>query len=158
MANNFQQHSQHLLPILNNLNPDTTDNDGADLFDLDNIQQPLLDLPPPEEEPTPPLTELGNVYHCTMLGDPRTNNNSEGGNNSINLSFATTSPPMPKFSDKLQLYNCEHETKLQQLFRNRNPNRAPRTSEVKRQEDIRAIVAGYDVTNRLQYCRTLGYL
>ena len=55
---NFQQHFQHLLPILDNLNPDTTDGDGADLFDLDNIQQPLADLPPPEEEPTPPLTEL----------------------------------------------------------------------------------------------------
>ena len=65
-----------------------------------------------------------------MLGDPRTNNNSEGGNNAINLCFGTSSPIMPKFVEKLQLYNCEQETKLEQLFRCRNPNRVPRTSEV----------------------------
>ena len=72
---------------------------------------------------------------CTVLGDPRTNNNSEGGNNAINLCFGTSSPIMPKFVEKLQLYNCEQETKLEQLFRCRNPHRVPRTSEVIRQED-----------------------
>ena len=38
---------------------------------------------------------------------------------------------------------CEQETKLEQLFRCRNPNKVPRTSEVIRQEDIRATVTGY---------------
>ena len=102
--------------------------------------------------------ELGNVYNCTVLGDPRTNNNSEGGNNAINLCFGTSSPIMPKFVEKLQLYNCEQETKLEQLFQCRNPNRVPRTSKVIRQEDIRATVAGYSFDDRLRYCRTLGYL
>ena len=74
--------------------------------------------------------ELWNVYNCTVLGDRRTNNNSEGGNNAINLCFGTSSPIMPKFVEKLQLYNCKQETKLEQLFRCRNPNRVPRTSEV----------------------------
>ena len=95
--------------------------------------------------------ELWNVYNCTVLGDPRTNNNSEGGNNAINLCFGTSSPIMPKFVEKLQLYNCEQETKLEQLFRCRNPNRVPRTSEVIRQEDIRATVAGYSFDDRLRY-------
>ena len=102
--------------------------------------------------------ELWNVYNCTVLGDPRTNNNSEGGNNAINLCFGTSSPIMPKFVEKLQLYNYEQETKLEQLFRCRNPNRVPRTSEVIRQEDIRATVAGYSFDDRLRYYRTLGYL
>ena len=102
--------------------------------------------------------ELWNVYGCPPPGDPRTNNNSEGGNNSVNLCFATTSPIMPKFIDKLELHNIEQETKLEQLLRGRNPNRAPRTSEVERQVDIRATVAGYNFDDRLRYCRTLGYL
>ena len=91
--------------------------------------------------------ELWNVYKCTVLGDPRTNYNSEGGN----LCFGTSSPIMPKFVEKLQLYNCEQETKLEQLFRCRNPNRVPRTSEVIRQDDIRATVAGYSFDDKLRY-------
>ena len=54
----FQQHFAHLLPILNNLDPDPL-NDPADLFDLDQVQQPLAPaLPPPDQLPAPPLTEL----------------------------------------------------------------------------------------------------
>ena len=53
-----QQHFAHLLPILNNLDPDPL-NDPADLFDLDQVQQPLAPaLPPPDQLPAPPLTEL----------------------------------------------------------------------------------------------------
>ena len=104
--------------------------------------------------------ELWNVYNCTVLGDLRTNinNNSEGGNNAINVCFGTASPIMPKFVEKLQLLNCEQETKLEKLFRGRNPNRVPRTLEVIRLEDIRATVAGYSFDDRLRYCRTLGHL
>ena len=94
-----------------------------------------------------------------QVGDPRTNNYSEGGNNSINLSFATNTPTIHKFTEKLQLYNCEHETKLLQMRNNtRNPNRPPRTKEVERMENIAAIVANYNFDDRLEYCRSLGYL
>ena len=102
--------------------------------------------------------QLWNVHTCTLHGDPRTNNYAEGGNNAINQSMGVNNPTIYKFTENLQLYNCEAETQLLQLdTRLSNPRRPTRNAENDRKAAIQAIVAGYDVNSRVVYCRSLGY-
>ena len=97
--------------------------------------------------------QLWNVHTCTLHGDPRTNNYAEGGNNAINHSMGVNNPTIYKFTENLQLYNCEAETQLLQLdTRLSNPRRPTRNAENDRKEAIQAIVK-----SRVAYCRSLGY-
>ena len=68
--------------------------------------------------------QLWNVYTCSLHGEPRTNNYAEGGNNAINQSMGVSNPTIYKFTENLQLYNCEAETQLLQVdTRLKNPRR-----------------------------------
>ena len=97
-----------------------------------------------------------NVYTCSLYSDPRTNNYDEGGNNAINQSMGVIKPTFYKFTENLQLYNCEAEPQLLQLdTRLKNPRRPTRNSESDRKAAIQ--VAEYDVNDRVAYCRSLGY-
>ena len=102
--------------------------------------------------------EMWNVHESTLQGDPRTNNFSEGGNNSLNQSAGCANPTICKFIEKLQLYNTEAEMKLLQLMTGQPPARKKRNKEVIRQERILRLVQAYDDNSRLSFCRSRGYL
>ena len=98
------------------------------------------------------------INTCSLHGDPRTNNYAEGGNNAINNSMGVSNLTIYKFTENLQLYNCEAETQLLQVdSRPKNPRRPTRNSDSDNKAAIQAIVAGYDVNDRVAYCRSLGY-
>ena len=72
--------------------------------------------------------------------------------------MGVNNPTIYKFTENLQLYNCEAETQLLQLdTRLSNPRRPTRNAENDRKAAIQAIIAGYDVNSGVAYCRSLGY-
>ena len=102
--------------------------------------------------------EMWNMYQSVLDGDPRTNNVSEGGNNSINIAAGCSHPKIIPFIIFLQRYNAEQEAKLRQFETEQHPNRRRRNETLLRDQRIFRIVSSYDGRNLLSYLRRIGNL
>ena len=102
--------------------------------------------------------KLWNCYERTLNGQPRTNNVSEGGNNSIRIAFGIENPVFWKFVEKLREFQTESDVEIVQSTTGRR-RVIPRVRERVRREQKRVKYArDYSLVNMLEYLRKHSYL
>ena len=96
------------------------------------------------------LRTMWNMYRSVKDVDPRTNNVSEGSNNSINTAAGCSHPRICHFIEILQKYNAEQETRFIQFDSEMGDPRRRKSSHTRdRDERISKIVDSYDGLNPL---------
>ena len=100
-----------------------------------------------------------NMYQSVKDVDPRTNNVSEGGNNSINTAAGCSHPRICPFIGILQKYNAEQKTRFIQFDSEMGDPRRRKSSHTRdRDERISRIVDSDDGLNPLCYLKKIGNL
>ena len=96
---------------------------------------------------------MWNMYQSVKDVDPRTNNVSEGGNNSINTAADCSHPRICPFIEILQKYNAEQETRFIQFDSEMGDPRRRKGSPTRdRDERISRIVDSYVLPLPVIFC------
>ena len=99
------------------------------------------------------------MYPSVKDVDHRTNNVSEGGNNSINTAAGCTHPRICPFIEILQKYNAKQETRFIQFDSEMgDPHRRKSSHTQDKDGRISRIVDSYDGLNPLCYFKKIGNL
>ena len=101
---------------------------------------------------------MWNCYSTTLSDDTRTNNYAESSNNALNTAAGCASPTIHRLVDILKGFNAETELKILQTATGMDATRKPRNKTLKMKERVKNTVQGYNSSNILAYCRSLGHL
>ena len=107
--------------------------------------------------------DLWNCYGQTLSGLPRTNNASEGGNNSINVAFGCSKPSIWRCLDKIKEFRAQTDLVIVQYLVGQSNSVRARKKWINREMKIKDIVSQYDSNNNSsdycrRYLRRLSYL
>ena len=99
---------------------------------------------------------MWNMSSAVDYEEPRTNNGSEGGNNSLASAFSSSHPTIWVFIESLKNFHAEMELKYCQLSRGMAPNEPQRKRWRLREQDLQDYVARYNPACKQQYHRRIG--
>ena len=99
---------------------------------------------------------MWNMSSAVDYDEPRTNNASEGGNNSLASAFSSAHPTIWTFIDNLKEFHAEIELKYIQISQGQSPNEPQRKKWREREADILRHVRTYTPSTMLIFMRRIG--